>query len=105
MYKIIFTDTFLDMLEDIINYYAQYSFGYSNSILLEVSRSIGILQLFPNAMPIANKSDKVRKAIIKNRFSIIFKIENDFVRLLYFLDNRMLNNSYMVEEEMELYLV
>ena len=53
----------------------------------------------------ANKTDNIRKAIIKNRFSIIFQIEGNYIKLLYFLDNRMLNNSYMVEEEKELYYV
>lgn len=105
VYKINISDVFTNMLEEIVLYYSNYSIKYSNSIRVEVYKAISILQVYPYIFPLISKSNLFRKVVIKNRFTIICSIENNKVNLIYFLDSRRNNSSYMVEEEIEQYQV
>ena len=105
MYKLKISSTFVNMVENIISYYALYSIKYSCNIRVSIYNAINILETYPYAFQQISSQSALRKCVIKGRFSIIYKIEQDEVELLYFLDSRRLNNSYVVEEEKELYYV
>lgn len=103
MYKIVFTDDFLDMLEEILESYSAYT-QYCNAIRLEVWQAIKLLQTYPHIAAMLTKNKSMRKFIIKKRFSIIYRIQDNGVWLLYFIDNRMQNGNYL-SEEIEVYQV
>lgn len=102
-YNVRFTSIFNIMLNHHLEYYYWYSPLYTGKVMYEINEMIRVLEKFPYVAPMLSNDNDVRKYNIKNRFSIIYKIENNEVGLLYFLDNRMLNNSYMVKEEIEQY--
>lgn len=105
MYKLKISSTFTDMVENIITDYSLYSMKYSYNVRVAIYNAINILETYPYAFQKISSHSTLRKCVIKSRFSIIYKVEKDEVELLYFIDNRRLNNSYMVEEEKELYYV
>ena len=99
MYRLKISSTFTDMVENIITNYSLYSIKYSYNIRIAIYNAMNILETYPYAFQKLSQNSELRKCVIKSRFSIIYKIEKDEVEFLYFLDNRRLNNSYMVEEE------
>ena len=102
-YKVRFTSDFNRMLNYHLEYYSLYSQLYVGKIMYEINTMIKVLEKFPYVAPILSNDDDIRKYNINNRFSIIYKIENNEVGLLYFLDNRMLNDNYLAEEIIEVY--
>ena len=76
-YNIVVSPDFKIMLDEILNMYLQCSPLYVRKIL---------------------------KDIIHKRFSILYRIDNNEVDILYFIDNRMQNDNYL-SEEIEVYQV
>ena len=101
--NVIVTDIFKNMLHQILVYYSLYSNVYTLKIMYEVKQAVRLISEYPDLAPRLAKDKSMRKFIIKKRFSIIYKVENDTVELLYFIDSRMLNDTYVMEEEIELY--
>lgn len=104
-YNIVVMPEFKKTLRQNLKYYSLFNNMYSLKIIYEINEMAKIIQKFPYVAQILSKDERIRKYIIKNRFSVIYRIKKDTIELLYFLDNRRLNNSYIVEEEMEVYYV
>lgn len=105
MNNIVITPKFRKMLRKRLSYYDAYNHGYTLNIMSEIYNVIAIIQKYPYIAPALTNDKNTRKAIIKKRFSIIYKVENKQVELLYFLDNRMLNDNYLAEEIVVVYQV
>ena len=96
-YKIIFSPSFIKMLEDELKNYITYSLTYSRKIENKVYEAISILKIFPYSTPIIKfKSEQeiYRKFIVKKRFLIVFKVLNDTIHLDYFIDGRQSTKNY-----------
>lgn len=104
-YNVTFTRDFNMMLNYHLEYYSLYSMLYVAKVMYEINEMVKVLEKFPYAAPTLSKDNDIRKYIIKNRFSIIYRIDKNEVSLLYFLDNRMLNDNYLAEEIVEIYQV
>jgi len=96
-YKDILVKSFLSMLRYLLHRGKYYSVNYINKIVKEIYQAISMLKIFPYATPsikFKNKPGEYRKYVINNRFLIIFKIEQNNVYLLYFVDARMQYENY-----------
>ena len=96
-YKVILSPTFRKMFKEHLNKYKYYSDVYCNNIEKKLYNAINLLKLFPYSLPIIKYKgipQIYRKYIIKNRFLIIFKIVNNNVYLLYFIDGRQNPKKY-----------
>ena len=74
-----------------------YTINYINKVLIKIANAIAMLKIFPYITPSVKFKDKLgeyRKYVINNRFLIIFKIEQNNVYLLYFVDARMRYENY-----------
>lgn len=96
-YKIFFTQQFKDMFNFQLSKYYSYSPTYALNIEKKLNEAINILEIFPHSTPsikLKNKSETYRKFIIKKRFLIIYKISNNIIYLLYFVDARQSRKNY-----------
>lgn len=97
-YNIIFTSTFTEMFNSVSIQYTHYSSTYSDNIEKKLYKAIHLLKTFPYSAPLIKYKgipQIYRKSIIKNRFFIIFKIINDEIYLLYFIDGRQNPQNYL----------
>lgn len=96
-YNIIISKQFYIMLEYNMLKSNYYTINYINKVLIKIDNAIAMLKIFPYATPSVKFKDKrgeYRKYVINNRFLIIFKIEQNNVYLLYFIDARMQYENY-----------
>lgn len=97
IYNVIVAPSFEIMLTEVLYRNKYYSNSYTNNILNKTYVAISVLETFPYATPSVKFKDKqgeYRKYVINNRFLIIFKIEQNNVCLLYFVDARMRYENY-----------
>lgn len=96
-YKILFTQTFKDMFKYQFDKYKSYSPTYAYNIKKKLNEAISALEIFPYTTPSVKSKEKsitYRKLIIKKRFLIIFKISQNTIYLLYFIDGRQSPKNY-----------
>ena len=96
-YKILFTQTFKDMFKYQFDKYKSYSPTYALNIKKKLNEAISALEIFPYATPsvkFRGKSETYRKFIIKKIFLIVFKVVDDTIYLLYFIDGRQAPKNY-----------
>lgn len=96
-YKILFTQTFKDMFKYQLDKYNSYSPTYALKIEKKLHEAISILELFPYATPsvkFKGKSETYKKFIIKKRFLIVFRIVDNTIYLLYFIDGRRATKNF-----------
>lgn len=101
-FTIVSTPEFKSMLSETINYYSEFSYSFSYDVLREFEEGCKVISYFPYIVPKFKENENVRKFIIKNRFIVIYKIEGNEVRMLYFIDGHMQNNNLEVNEVVEL---
>lgn len=90
-YKLVFTLSFKNMLKDELIRCKNFNPTYALKIEKIVYNSISLLRVFPYAsqlFKIQGKAQIYRKIIINKKFLIIFKIYNNIIYLLYFVDGR-----------------
>jgi len=96
-YNIIISKQFYIMLECNMLKSNYYTINYINKVLIKIANAIAMLKTFHYATPSVKFKDKpgeYRKYVINNRFLIIYKIEQNNVYLLYFVDARMRYENY-----------
>lgn len=97
-YKIIFTSSFKNMLKDELIKCKTFNSTYALKIEKIIYNSINLLRIFPFAsqlFKIKGISQVYRKVIINKRFLIIFKIYNNTIYLLYFVDGKKPYSKYI----------
>ena len=103
-YNVVVSPDFKIMLDEILNMYLQCSPLYVRKILKEINLAFEILEKFPYLMQTFPSNNNLRRYVIHKRFSILYRIDNNEIDILYFIDNRMQNGNYLAEE-IEVYQV
>ena len=96
-YNVIFSPSFIEMLEDELSHYITYSSTYASKVEKRVYEAIELLKIFPYATPtIKFRGDLeiYRKFIVYERFLLVFKVLDDTIHLDYFIDGRRIPRNY-----------
>ena len=90
-YSIEISKSFNIMLFENLYTYTLYSKSYANTIHTKVYFFFEILKSFPYSFPLFYLNDNnsnLRKYVIDKRFLIVYEIENNIIKILYFVDGR-----------------
>ena len=77
--------TFEDIVIQLRN---QWGEKFVNKFKDKVSRSLEIISLTPFIYPIAKENEELRKCVLHKNCSMLYRIKNDIIEVLYFWDNR-----------------
>ena len=90
-YKVVISTDLNSMLDNNLSYMKVLSRSYVRSISLEISYFILILEKFPFAFSrffLPNNNSYFRKITISKRYYLIYRVIDNIVEILYFVDGR-----------------
>ena len=90
-YTVVISDEFANMANNNLSYLKVLSGSYVNSILLAISYYILLLEKFPFAFSrfhLPNDISRLRKITIAKRYYLIYRVTDNVVEILYFVDGR-----------------
>lgn len=89
-YVVVWSDFAKEDYANILTF-LQSKFGQDSALrfLDKTEKIVEQIEVFPNAFPASDKNGRYRKAVINKNTSLVYKISNNEVELLYFWDNRM----------------
>ena len=96
-YKIIFSPTFVKMVEKELKYYISYSYSYAIKLEKKIYEAINFIKLFPYAtstIKFRGDPEIYRKFVIMHRFIIVFKTLDTTIHIDYFIDGRQSPKNY-----------
>ena len=90
-YTVEISSSFDIMLYKNLFTYTLYSDSYANLIHAKVYYFFELLKIFPYSFPEFYQNDtntNLRKYVIDKKFLIVYEIENNIIKILYFVDGR-----------------
>lgn len=76
-----------------------FSYSYSNLIYAETLYYLDLLESFPDLFSILEipiNNVYYRRIVIQKRYLIVYKIDHNFIQVLYFIDARRSPENYLI---------
>ena len=89
-YKVFWSNLAKEDFSDILNYLQNnFSLDVALSFLENTEKIIHQISLFPFSFPKSETNKQLHKAVIHKHTSLIYRIKNEDIEILFFWDNRM----------------
>jgi plasmid stabilization system protein ParE len=90
IYRIVWSDYAKEDYAQILNF-LQDNFGVNTALVFldKTEKIVEQIEIFPLSFPLSEQNPRLHKAVINKNTSLLYRIRQDEIELLFFWDNRM----------------